>query len=145
MNKPAVRVTRNKGGGFNLYHHSKYIGYRLSLEDAQAKADELNRQFSRERFIREEKRRKRQEDGQRVACCGINIYFGGNRAGWQACHRCGSPLRYYDSMDEAFKNNLGCPPQPREPAPEIRNPIPVPAPNPIAYARTQLPDDWDTL
>ena len=106
MKPQAVRVTRCLSGGFNVMRWQKCVTWRRGREEAQAVADELAKKVSRERFTREEKKRKRAEAGKRVAECGVYLYF--EDSGWKNCHGCGQPLVWYDTMAEAMEHKRPC-------------------------------------
>jgi hypothetical protein len=72
----------------------------------QADLDKLGRRVLRERL-----RRARIPD--QVALCGINYYnrsprTRANGSFWDDCIRCGQPLQYYDTYEEAKAHNREC-------------------------------------
>jgi len=74
----------------------------------QAELDGLGR-----RVQRETARRERTPD--QVALCGLHFYNRSPRTRatgnfWHNCVRCGKPLQYYDTYEEAQANNRDCQP-----------------------------------
>ena len=72
----------------------------------QAELDKLGR-----RLQRESARRERTPD--QVALCGLYYYnrsprTRANGSFWHNCVRCGQPLQYYDSCEEAQAHNREC-------------------------------------
>ena len=90
MKAPAVRIIPRKGGGFDIRHWSKFIGWRADQATAEAKAREISDRLSRNRFLRNQKRLQamkpppeaRDPDAPEVVWCTRYSNDGHTKRGW---------------------------------------------------------------